>query len=274
MRRTEAFVWLPVAAVEDLTPRQFRAYALMAFAQQRGIALTEAELAATLRHHSGKKAGQAISVTAAGAIVDGLGATPWVTVQRRAGAQGRHRYIAHDIAPVHEETVSEVVQEQGEAAGNGALSRTASSQVGEGSGSLVGEGSLAYLESPRTDSPEDERALASPAVGEVPVGTGDGPVDNPARQTERSDSCGDLALRAGEHCEPSPKSESRKPASGGGGAARPSYSGPELAMSKQIYAVLEPVHVLLGRVNTFVARRIAREVGRQLREGTAPERLR
>ncbi|MGW2612692.1 hypothetical protein ACWC4A_51890 [Streptomyces mirabilis] len=274
MRRTEAFVWLPVAAVEDLTPRQFRAYALMAFAQRRGIALTEAELAASLLHHSGEKAGQAISVTAAGSIVDGLGATPWVTVQRRAGAQGRHRYIAHDIAPVHEETVSQVVQEPGEAAGDGALGRAASSQVGEGSGSPVGEGSLAYMESPRTDSPEDERARVSPAVGEVPVVMGDGPVDNPARQTARSGSCGGLALRAGENCQPSPKSESRKPAGGRVGAARLSYTGPELAMSKQIYAVLEPVHVLLGQVNTFVARRIAREVGHQLREGTAPERLR
>ncbi|MFD9042547.1 hypothetical protein [Streptomyces bottropensis] len=45
-------------------------------------------------------------------------------------------------------------------------------------------------------------------------------------------------------------------------------------MSPQIYAVLEPVHLLLERVNSdFVVRQIAREVGRQLREGTAAERL-
>lgn len=57
MTRAEAFVWLPVAAAEDLTPRQLRAFALIAFAQARGIGLTEAELAAGLRHHSGKQAG-------------------------------------------------------------------------------------------------------------------------------------------------------------------------------------------------------------------------
>ncbi|WP_254645916.1 hypothetical protein [Streptomyces malaysiensis] len=46
-------------------------------------------------------------------------------------------------------------------------------------------------------------------------------------------------------------------------------------MSKQIYAVLEPVHLLLERVhNDFVVRKIAREVGRQLRDGTPAERLR
>ncbi|WP_225102496.1 hypothetical protein [Streptomyces sp. CoH27] len=45
-------------------------------------------------------------------------------------------------------------------------------------------------------------------------------------------------------------------------------------MSAQIYAVLEPVHLLLERVtNDFVVRQIAREVGRQLREGTDAERL-
>ncbi|MES9544321.1 hypothetical protein, partial [Actinomadura sp. NPDC000600] len=45
-------------------------------------------------------------------------------------------------------------------------------------------------------------------------------------------------------------------------------------MNPQIYAVLEPVHLLLERVNSdFVVRQIARAVGRQLREGTDAERL-
>ncbi|WP_405812678.1 hypothetical protein OG241_00275 [Streptomyces sp. NBC_01390] len=85
MTRTEAFVWLPVAASEDLTPRQLRAFALIAFAQARGIALTEAELAAGLRHHSGRKAGQPLSVTAASAVVDEVEAARWVTDFDRAG---------------------------------------------------------------------------------------------------------------------------------------------------------------------------------------------
>ncbi|MEV8529797.1 hypothetical protein AB0451_37810 [Streptomyces sp. NPDC052000] len=46
-------------------------------------------------------------------------------------------------------------------------------------------------------------------------------------------------------------------------------------MSPQIYAVLEPVHWLLTRVNSaFVERQIAREVGRQLKAGMEPDRLR
>ncbi|WP_228978461.1 hypothetical protein [Streptomyces sp. DH12] len=52
-----------------------------------------------------------------------------------------------------------------------------------------------------------------------------------------------------------------------------SYDGPRLTMNARIYAVLEPVHCLLEQVNDFVARKVAREVGRQLREGTSPERL-
>ncbi|MFD9240668.1 hypothetical protein ACFV0D_01770 [Streptomyces sp. NPDC059556] len=45
-------------------------------------------------------------------------------------------------------------------------------------------------------------------------------------------------------------------------------------MSAEIYAVLEPVHHLLAKVtNVFVARQIAREVGRQIDAGTPAERL-
>ncbi|WP_328884708.1 hypothetical protein [Streptomyces sp. NBC_00299] len=272
MTRTEAFVWVPVAAAEDLTPRQLRVYMLIAFAQARGIALTEAELAVGLRHHSGQKAGQPISVTAASAVVDEVEAARWVTVQRRAGAQGRHRYIAHDIAP-------EARPDGGSATVAGAAVTSGSqewvsSPVGEGSGSPVGEGSLANEDSPRTDSPDDARALVLPAVGEVPVVEGAEAVENPAAATARK-ADGGLALRAGGNSRPAPsKPETEKRSKRGGGSARSSYDGPQLAMSPQIYAVLEPVHVLLERVhNDFVVRQLAREVGRQLREGTDAERL-
>ncbi|MFJ2170381.1 hypothetical protein [Streptomyces griseofuscus] len=271
MTRTEAFVWLPVAAAEDLTPRQLRAFALIAFAQARGIALTEAELAAGLLHHSGQKAGQPISVTAASAVVDAVEAARWVTVQRRAGAQGRNRYIAHDIAPEARAPVAGVA----EAAVPSGSQESVSSPVGEGSGSPVGEGSLANEESPRTDSPDDGRAFSPPAVGEVPVVEGVGAVENPADAAARTEADGGLALRAGGNRQPSPsKSETEKRSSRGGGSAWSSYNGPQLAMSPHIYAVLEPVHLLLERVtNDFVVRQIAREVGRQLREGTDAERL-
>ncbi|MFE5611701.1 hypothetical protein [Streptomyces sp. NPDC056540] len=45
-------------------------------------------------------------------------------------------------------------------------------------------------------------------------------------------------------------------------------------MSPELYSVPEPVHVLPERVTSaFVVRKIAREVGRQLCEGTADDRL-
>ncbi|WP_327749840.1 hypothetical protein [Streptomyces europaeiscabiei] len=276
MTRTEAFVWLPVAASEDLTPRQLRAFALIAYAQVLGIALTEAELAAGLRHHSGKKEGQPLSVTAASAVVDEVEAARWVAVQRRAGAQGRHCYVAHDIAPeARPEGDCAAVGGAAEAAVISGVQESVSSLVGEGSGSPVGEGSLANRESPRTDSPDDERAFVLPAVGEVPVVEGAGAVENPAGATARAEAGGGLALRAGGNSQSSPsKPEAEKRSSRGGGSARSSYDGPQLAMSPQIYAVLEPVHLLLERVNSdFVVRQIAREVGRQLREGTDAERL-
>ncbi|MEU0119094.1 hypothetical protein ABZ137_36805 [Streptomyces bobili] len=276
MTRTEAFVWLPVAAAEDLTPRQLRAYALIAYAQARGIALTEAELAAGLRHHSGDKAGQPISVTAASAVVDEVEAAHWVTVQRRAGAQGRHHYIAHDIAPeARPDGVCASVAGAAEAAVTSGSQGSVSSLVGEGSGSPVDEGSLANRESLRTDSPDDERAFFSPAVGEVPVVEAAGPVETPADAAARTEAGSGLALRAGGNSQPSPsKPETEKRSSRGGGSPRSSYDGPHLAMSPQIYAVLEPVHLLLEKVTSdFVARQIAREVGRQLREGTDADRL-
>ncbi|MFI8326366.1 hypothetical protein [Streptomyces sp. NPDC085529] len=280
MSRTEAFVWLPVAAAEDLTPRQLRVFALVAYAQARGIALTEAEIASCLLHHSGKKAGQTVSVTAASAVVDEVEAARWMTVQRRAGARGRHRYIAHDLAPEARSVVSadghDAAAEIAETAVDSGSEGSVSSQVGEGSGSPVGKGSLANEESPRTDSPEDGRALFSSAVGEVQVRKSAAPVENRSGD-EAAAGRGEagLALRAGGKNEPSSKKPVVEKRSGGGGGGRgSSYTGPQLAMSAEIYAVLEPVHHLLARVtNVFVARQIAREVGRQIAAGTCPERL-
>ncbi len=279
MKRGEAYVWLPVAAAEDLTPRQLRAFAVISYAEQMRIALTEAELAGHLLHHSGKRAGQPITAAAAGEVVDQLEAAKWVTVQRRAGVQGRHRFVAHDIAPTATEkavetdaadapqTAQDCPQEpvEGAAEGSGSL------VVGEGSGSRIGEGSLANRESPRTDSPDDERAFFSSAVGEVPVVEA---VEDPAGAKARTAASGGLALRADEKDQPAPLKPNDEKRSCGGGPARPSYTGPQLSMSPQIYAVLEPVHWLLKRVNNpFVERKVAREVGRQLAGGTDAERL-
>ncbi|MFB7552584.1 hypothetical protein [Streptomyces sp. NPDC056154] len=279
VKRAEAFVWLPVAAAEDLTPRQLRAFAVITFAEQMGIALTEGELAGHLLHHSGKKAGQPITAAAAGVVVDELEAAKWTTVQRRAGAQGRHLFVACDIAPTAavepSEPVSdaapETVQERPQAPVDNAADLSTSPLVGEGSGLSVGEGSLAYKESPTTDSPDDERALYSSAVGEVPVVEA---VENPADAKAHTNAGGGLALRADENSQPVLSKPNDEKRSDSGGADRSSYTGPQLSMSPQIYAVLEPVHWLLARVNNpFVERQIAREVGRQLDGGMDAERL-
>ncbi|MFD5898610.1 hypothetical protein [Streptomyces sp. NPDC060366] len=279
MGRTEAFVWLPVAAAEDLTPRQLRAFAVMTFSERMGIALTEHELAGHLLHYSGKKVGQPITAAAAGVVVDEVEAAKWVTVQRRAGAQGRHRFLLHDIAPTAAgsgvtpvvDTVPEPVQDCHQEPVDKTMAASVSSLVGEGSGPLVGEGSLANREVPMTDSPDDESAISSPAVGEVPVVEA---VENPAGTTARTDAPGRLALRADDNSQPSlakPKDEKR---SNSGGSARSAYTGPQLTITPDIYTVLEPVHWLLKRVNSpFVERKIAREVGRQLKAGMTRERL-
>ncbi|WP_242434246.1 hypothetical protein [Streptomyces sp. CB01580] len=68
-----------------------------------------------------------------------------------------------------------------------------------------------------------------------------------------------------------PVVEKRGSRSGSGRGS--SYDGP-LVMSAEVYALLEPVHHLLAKVsNPFVVREIAREVTRQLEDGTAPDRL-
>ncbi|RPK55899.1 hypothetical protein [Streptomyces sp. ADI95-17] len=278
VKRTEAFVWLPVAVAEDLTPRQLRAFAVITFAQQMGIALTEGELAGYLLHHSGKKAGQPITAAAAGVVVDELEAARWTVVQRRAGAQGRHLFVACDIGPIAgvelgavAAAVPKAVQECPQEPVDNAVDLSESPLVGEGSGLVVGEGSLAYKESPRTDSPDDAGALFSSAVGEVPVVEA---VENPTDANARTGAPGGLALRADEKSRPSLSKPNDEKRSNAGGSVRSSYTGPRLSMSPRIYAVLEPVHWLLARVNNpFMERKIAREVGRQLAAGMDAERL-
>ncbi|MFI6476189.1 hypothetical protein ACIBL5_38930 [Streptomyces sp. NPDC050516] len=270
MPPTERFVWLPVAACEDLTPRQLRMYAVLLYSQAQRIPLTLTELAGFLRHYSGKRAGQPITATAAASIVDELEAAGWVTVQRRAGGQGRNHYLAHEIPPsatpkpgpaTHHSTSP---NPPGEPPQNMPTAR-----LGEGSGSPVHGGSLASKEDHKTVRPENERRTSPPAVGETRVVQAAQPVKNPSAPLAH-----ELALRADDKHSPSPAPAHTTPSRSAGGGDRP-YTGPQLTLSPQIYAVLEPVHWLLQRVNnTFLVRQIAREVGRQLRDGMEPARLR
>ncbi|MCG7524039.1 hypothetical protein MHW47_06230 [Streptomyces sp. OfavH-34-F] len=271
LSRTEAFVWVPVAAAEDLSPRQLRAYAVIAYAQAVGLALTEAELAGSLFHHSGAKAGQPLTTTAAGVVVDELESARWLTVRRRAAAHGRHQFVAHDIVPDDSHPVGCEGDDGGRRAEDYRTDGSGTSPVGEGSGPLDDEGSLANEESPTTDRPDDASALDSPAVGEAQVVKGAWPVENPSDVPVRNQPAAPLALRAGANNRPSIPNQRGEQAPTPTGT----YTGPQLTMSAEIYAVLEPVHWLLERVgDAFVARKIARVVGRQLRGGMAAERIR
>lgn len=96
----ELFVWLPVAAAEALTPRQLRAYAILAYATIRRIPLAASDLAEMLHHHTGDCAGQPLDERSARRLTDDLETLGWIDVARRAGHQGRHAYTVHD-APLH-----------------------------------------------------------------------------------------------------------------------------------------------------------------------------
>ncbi|MFD7793565.1 hypothetical protein [Streptomyces sp. NPDC059759] len=112
----------------------------------------------------------------------------------------------------------------------------------EGSGGDLGEGSLASKEDHSIDSPippaaaVDIRRRREQVVAREPVENLNGP--------------------------PLPA------------ACRRPYAGPDLSLAPRIWAVLEPVKVLLAGLTPYVVREAAREVGRQLDGGEDGERLR
>ncbi|MFJ1581593.1 hypothetical protein [Streptomyces sp. NPDC088182] len=213
----EPFVWVPTTAPESLNPRQLRAYTAIAYAVATGHRLSLAELGEILRHRSGKRAGQPLSDTSVRRILTGLEDLGWITVDRRAGYQGRHAYTVHECP----------------------TQLTLSADLEEGSGADLADGSLATEEVPTTDSPDDATAGGSIRRRRDQV-VARGPVENPV-----------------------------VPA-----AFRRPYTGPELTLAPRIWDVLEPVQVLTAGLSQWQARKVAREVGRQLNEGCEPERLR
>ncbi|WP_189835907.1 helix-turn-helix domain-containing protein [Streptomyces zaomyceticus] len=235
---SERFVWLPVVASERLRPRLLRAYAVISFAVVQNMPLTERELAGHLRHHSGPKAGRPITTEAAGRIIDELAGSSWITVDRRAGARGRHLFSV-----LGEET-------------------TPSSALDDLSGSDLDDRSLAYKEDLRIDRLENEPTPWSPAVGEPPVAE---PAHEPPATPRPVAASRDHALRADDET-PSPS-----PTSDSGG--KPPYRGPQLTFSLRLHTVLEPVRFLLAGVGAYVQRRIGQEISRQLENGTTVPRL-
>lgn len=135
----ERFVWLPVTAAEALSPRQLRAYAVLAYAHARRLPITAAELAALLRHQSGPQAGEPVHERTARRLVTSLATARWITVGRRAGHQGRHLVDVHDH-PVQ------------------AATPAAPTDTDEGSGPDTDAGSLASKEDRGIDRRGDEGA--------------------------------------------------------------------------------------------------------------------
>ncbi|MGW2170371.1 hypothetical protein ACWC1C_07545 [Streptomyces sp. NPDC001705] len=264
---SELWVRIPVRAAEALTPRQLRAYAVLAYSTARSLPVTAAELGEMLHHHSGQKAGQHLTEMSARRLVDELEDTGWLTVRRREGGQGRHAYETHRY-PLHPVAapapVADVIEDQ--APEQLALwgDEDASPFIHDGSGPSDHDGSLASKEDHLGLTDLEETKLG----GGVRRRRGDrkwaaAPVGNPLPDTFQPD-----ASRAARgNRPPLPPAHSHNP---DGPAA---YSGPELRWTQRIHEALAPVRHELAPVRRFVLRRVAREIGRQLDTGTTPERM-
>ncbi|MFE0270843.1 hypothetical protein ACFWZY_01685 [Streptomyces sp. NPDC058992] len=162
----EAFVWVPARAGTALAPRLLRLYALVSYAQARRMPLGLADLAAVLRHQSGRAAGEPIGERQTSRLVDQLAATGWATVRHREGLQGRHAYEAH-LRPLHP------------------VAAQVCPDINDGSGPGDHDGSPVSEEDTRTDRPlksaGGSRGIRRRRLQEVPRG----PVDSPAAGTFR-----------------------------------------------------------------------------------------
>lgn len=165
-------------------------------------------------------------------MVDELEALGWITVHRRAGARGRHDYEVHDH-PLRPVAAA-----------------TGGPDTHGGSGPDTIGGSLA--------SKED------PGLTDVRTTQVSGPFRRRRGDRKWVAASVDTAGN-GAGCNYPVAPATFLP------APRTPYDGPPLTLSPRVWAVLAPVHDLMGRVSPYVARRIAREVGRQLDTGIWPE---
>ncbi|MFJ2174373.1 hypothetical protein ACIOHE_15845 [Streptomyces sp. NPDC087851] len=238
---------VPVTAAESLAPRRFRAYLHLLRATALSLPVTGAELAAELRHQSGASAGQPLSETTGRRIMTELDRLGWITLDHRAGYQGRHLVAVnpHPIlaaaAPGDEQLVLPL---DTPAAGAAAVTT-------DGSGPADHGGSLASEED--SNSSTDR---TSQLGGGVRRRRGDrkwvpGPVENPAVPD---------TFRAGH--------DGKRSNTGG-----PGYDGPGLTISARIWRVLTPLHHVYRHTTVWEQRQIARRIGRQLSAGCPPERL-
>ncbi|MER6531185.1 hypothetical protein [Streptomyces sp. NPDC001508] len=248
---TEGELWvrIPVRAAEALTPRLLRLYALLAYTTARRLPVTVAELGEMLFHHTGQRAGEHLGERQVRRLVDELETTRWLTVHRREGEQGRHAYETHRH-PLRTVPAPAATTEEPTAVEQLALWNDPAPVTEDGSGSDLGDGSLASKEDPQIDR-RDETELG----GGIRRRRGDRkwaahPVDNSARD---SSGPAGLGLR--------PDAGTAGP---GTPAGRPAYTGPGLQLSPRIWRVLAPVRHELDGIRPYVLRRIAREIGAQL----------
>ncbi|MBK3572629.1 hypothetical protein JHN63_02075 [Streptomyces sp. MBT65] len=243
----ELWVRIPVRAAEALTPRLLCLYTLLTYSADRRIPVTVAELGEMLHHHTGEKAGECLGERQVRRLVDELEATGWLTVHRREGEQGRHAYETHRH-PLHAVAAPAAVEEA-PSTGQLPLWEGESPATDDGSGSDLGDGSLASKEDPQTDRPDQ-----TTPVGVSRRRRGDGkwgptPVDNAGAPLPHTFRPGPSRAARGNH--PT--------------TTRPSYTGPELRWTQRIHTSLGPVrHLLSSKVSRFMLRRVAREIGRQL----------
>ncbi|HKX69902.1 MAG TPA: hypothetical protein VJM75_01685 [Acidimicrobiales bacterium] len=97
----ERFVYAPVRAADTLRGTLHRLYLLARYTtlvEHRDLTL--AEIAAVLRHHGGKRAGEPLHEGTVAHLLDELEGLGWITQDKRGGYRGRHRITVHDD-PVH-----------------------------------------------------------------------------------------------------------------------------------------------------------------------------
>ncbi|WP_424642580.1 hypothetical protein [Embleya sp. AB8] len=211
----EPWVMVPVALLGAVPHRHARAYAVICYARARGHHLTYAELAEVLRHQSGRRIGEPVSVRAARGVVSDLERWGWVEVGRREGWQGRNMLVP--LRPF--EPAGEAEREVGE---NSEADGGTGIDIGAGIGSGVGSTDVAAVAGVATEvvetvdlfaadipeeaaeevvrevardvAPETDQETPREPVGEVveTVGavTSEGIVDNPSEPAENGISAG------------------------------------------------------------------------------------
>ncbi|MFE3378372.1 hypothetical protein [Streptomyces anulatus] len=251
--RDQAALEVPVRVAEALTPRRLRAWLHLARATAKGLPVTGAELAGELFHHTGKHAGEPLCEKTGRRLLGDLEAAGWLTLGRRAGHRGRHA-VTLNTRPLHSAPAAEPAVDDGV---DDALFPLAdllappATDIHDGVGPDDHDGSLATR--------EDSSSTTDGRTGDLSIrrrrtagSYGPRPVENPAGPTFQS------------------AAQDEKRSNNGGGGT---YCGPGLQLSPRVWQVLEPVRTELPGIQTWVLRRIGREIGEQLSAGVGAERL-